>query len=367
MLIYLRQRKVYGGFGHWILANFGLSVGYMFISLRDRIPGFLSIIVGNCLIAYCIILIYEGIERFYERPRFNAWNYLILGSYILIQSLFTYFDPDINARVTISSLVVCTLIVHTGTRLFRVPIGELKETSSSAGYVFFVTAIFPFTRAVSALLASQPIDFFSDAINSWFSVVFIVSIVTWTFYFFFLNSARLELELETARAKLDLIARTDPLTNLYNRRHFDEHAELELQRAKRSGHSISFLLLDVDGFKSINDNNGHEVGDAVLLSLSEILRSELRPFDMVARYGGDEFIIMLMDTTRDQAYSVAERICNRVGQTPVLLESRTLNFTLSGGLTTVQPGDHDLRLLLKRGDIALYNAKQRGRNCVIVA
>jgi PleD family two-component response regulator len=141
---------------------------------------------------------------------------------------------------------------------------------------------------LASFLTAAPIKFFSDALNSWISVIFIISIVTWTFYFFFLNSARLELDLESARAELDLIARTDPLTNLYNRRHFDECAEFELQRVKRSGHTNSLLLLDIDGFKSINDENGHEVGDALLSSMSVVLRSELRPFDLIARYGGDE-------------------------------------------------------------------------------
>lgn len=220
---------------------------------------------------------------------------------------------------------------------------------------------------IGSIEMNSRMNFISDVLNSWFSVVFIISIVTWTFYFFFLNSARLELDLEAARAELDLISRTDPLTNLYNRRHFDEQAELELQRAKRSGFTNSILLLDIDGFKEINDVNGHDVGDAVLISLAAVLRSELRSFDLVARYGGDEFIIMLTDTNTDEAFSIAERIRKRVSLTPFVVGTRIFNITLSLGIATLGTLDADVRSLLKRGDDALYRAKEQGRNCVVTA
>ena len=367
MLVYLRERKVYGGFGRWVLANFGLGLAYTFLTLRDFIPGFVSVVLGNVILAYCVILIYEGIELFYARPAFSLTNYLILGVYSCLQIYFTYVVPDINMRVIFSSLVLFILNFRAGKRLLQGSIPELRGTSRAAGVVFIVTALFPLYRSGSALLEPEPILFFSDNINSWFSIVFIASIVSWTFFFFFLNSARLELELETARARLDLIARTDPLTRLYNRRHFDEHAELEFQRARRFGYTISFLMLDVDHFKTINDSHGHGSGDAVLLSLSEVIRLAIRPFDLVARLGGDEFIVMLMDTSPEQAYSIAERIRSLVAQTALGHNVEPYHVTLSVGMTTVQPGDGDLKRILKRTDEALYLAKQQGRNCVRVA
>jgi diguanylate cyclase (GGDEF)-like protein len=367
MLVYWKERKAYGGFGHWIWANFGLSLAYLFVSLQGFIPDFFSVFVGNCLIAYCIILIYEGIEKFYERPPFRPLNYFVFGVDVLLQFFFTYIDPNVNVRVALSSLAVFILLMLSGKRLFIVPIPQLSKTSRTAGYVFLTTAMFPLAHAISSIEMTSPIDIFSDMLHAWFAVAFTISIVIWTFYFFFLTSARLELDLETARAELELIARTDALTNLYNRRHFDEQAELEFQRAKRSGFTNSLLLLDVDEFKSINDINGHEVGDAVLITLAAVLRSELRSFDLIARYGGDEFIIMLPHTNQEQAFSIAERIRKRIGLTPFVVRSRIFNVTLSVGIATLQSNDPDLRLLLKRSDDALYRAKELGRNCVVVA
>lgn len=366
MLVYLRKRKSYGGFEKWVRANFGLGIGYLFVALRGFIPDFLSIILGNILVVYSAILVYEGVQRFYGRPTFSWLNYSFLGVYIPLQSYFTYLVPNINARVALSSLVMAVLVLHSGMKLFQYSIPELKETSQSAGYLFIFTALFPFIRGIFALLQPEPIDFFHDVLNSWFSVVFIVSIVAWTFFFFFLNSARLELDLETARVELDLLARTDPLTNLYNRRHFDEHAEIEFEHAKRHERSLSFLFVDIDNFKLINDTYGHIAGDKVLLSISATIQSLVRAYDLVARYGGDEFIIMLMDAGKKETCAIAERMRKAVEKIPVEIDSGSLHVCLSTGVATLDPGDMDLGMVLKRGDDALYQAKQQGRNRVVM-
>lgn len=364
MLAYMRERKTYTGFRHWVLANFGFCAGFLCVSLRGYIPELISVVLGNALIMYSVILIYEGIQRFYAQPPFNFWNYLVFVLYLLLQTYFTYSSPDINARVVLSSLVLCFFVLRAGSRLFQELPPKLAKISRMVGGMFFITAIFPFARAYFAFFQSEPIDFFSDRLNSWFSGIIVASILIWNFYFFFLNSARLELDHELVRRELGEIASTDPLTNLHNRRHFNEHAEMEFQRARRFGRDLSFLLIDADYFKSINDNHGHEAGDAVLVALSEILRSKVRTFDLVARLGGDEFVVMLTDADEQRAYAIAERIREKVEQTPVMFDSQPLNIYLSIGIATVRPDDEDLGTTLRRGDHALYLAKQSGRNRV---
>lgn len=366
MSIYWRERRTYEGFGRWVLANFVFGIGYIQISLRGILPDFFSIVLGNAATIYAEILIYEGIRLFYGRPAFSKWNSFVFVLYLVLHTYFTYLNPNINIRIAIISLTLFILIWRSGLSLINSPLLELRRTTRTAGIVFLLTALLPLARSFHALLQSQPIDLFADPMSSWFALFGLVSILIWTFYFFLINSARLEMDLEAARVELTQLAMTDPLTGLYNRRHFFERAEIEFQRATRQEHSISFLLMDVDGFKNINDNYGHDAGDEVMLYLSSILPAEIRVFDLVARFGGDEFIIMLVHVHQEQAYEIAERIRERVSQSPMTFESRTFNVQLSVGVASFDPKDDNLKTILKRADTALYLAKQHGRNRVRV-
>jgi diguanylate cyclase (GGDEF)-like protein len=367
MTIYWRERKTYGGFGRWVIADFAFGLGGLLITLRGILPDALSIVLGNVIVVYAEILIYEGVQRFYARPMFSRLNYLILGCYLLLQTYFTYLDSDINARTALVSLVLAILILRSGLSLLNCPFPQLKRTSQTAASIFLLTAIFPGIRLIYALRQTEPIDLFSDALGAWSSLAAVISLLLWTFYFFLLNSARLELDLETARRELEKLANTDALTGLYNRRHFFEHAEMEFQRAKRQECNVSFLLLDADYFKLINDTHGHDAGDLVMKALAAIFQQEIRAFDLVARFGGDEFVIMLVDVDQDRALAIAERIRGVVAATPIRFGSRTLNVQLSVGISSFDSKDPDLTTILKRADNALYHAKNEGRNCVRIA
>jgi diguanylate cyclase (GGDEF)-like protein len=366
MFIYWWERRTYGGFGRWVLANFVFGIGYCFITLRGIVPDLFSVILGNAFTIYAEILIYEGICLFYGRRAFSKWNSLVFVLYLVLHTYFTYLNPNINARITVISLALFVLIFRSGMTLINSPFLELRRTTNNAGIIFLLTSLLPLTRAIHTVIQPSPIDLFTDPLSSWFALLGLVSILVWTFYFFLVNSARLELDLETARHDLMQLAITDPLTGLYNRRHFFERAEIEFQRAIRHENIISFLLMDVDGFKAINDKYGHDAGDSVMLQLSSILPGEVRVFDLVARFGGDEFIIMLVNAREEQAYEIAERIRLIVAQTPIVFDSQTVNINLSLGIASFEAGDADLKMILKRADNALYYAKQHGRNRVHV-
>ncbi|NOT05193.1 MAG: GGDEF domain-containing protein [Anaerolineales bacterium] len=366
MSIYWRERRTYAGFGRWVLANFVFGAGYLFISLRGFIPDLLSIILGNAAIVYAEVLIYEGIRLFYGRPAFSKWNTLVFVLYLPLHIYFTYPNPNINARIVIVSVALFILIIRSGLTLVNNPHPELKRTTRNAGIIFLLTSILPLARTINALRETDPIVLFADLMSSWFTLLGLVSIMAWTFYFFLINSARLELDLEAARLELVKLATTDPLTGLYNRRHFFEHAEIEFQRAKRHEQSVSFLMMDVDGFKAINDRYGHDTGDAVLTHLASILPGEVRVFDLVARFGGDEFIVMLVNVYEEQSYEIAERIREIVAQTPFMFNSQKFNVYMSLGIASFAAGDEDLKTILKRADNALYCAKRNGKNLVCV-
>jgi diguanylate cyclase (GGDEF)-like protein len=168
-------------------------------------------------------------------------------------------------------------------------------------------------------------------------------------------------ELQLARLTVDEMARlanTDELTKLANRRRMAEAIGSELVRFARYGHAFSVILIDIDHFKIVNDRYGHAVGDQTLVALAARALEELRDVDMLGRWGGEEFIVIMLETGFEQALGKAGALCGRVAATP-LIGDHTL--TISCGVTSVIAGD-DTDSLLRRADLALYAAKRGGRN-----
>lgn len=173
-----------------------------------------------------------------------------------------------------------------------------------------------------------------------------------------------QMELEGKVAELDILATTDPLTGIANRRHFLRRAEEEHERSKRYGHSMVFMMLDIDHFKSINDRFGHDAGDEVLKSLASLLRQTLRATDIVGRLGGEEFGAILVEASLEDARATAERLRELVKNTAVPTVSGVVSCTVSIGLSVCRKGDCSIEGGMKRADSALYDAKQTGRDKV---
>lgn len=175
-----------------------------------------------------------------------------------------------------------------------------------------------------------------------------------------------KLILKTTREKIryETMALTDPLTKLYNRRIFVEVAEKELSRTSRLRDSFSIILLDIDNFKKINDTYGHDVGDMVLRTVAEVLKKNIRKMDMVARWGGEEFIVMLPNTNLESAVKVAEKLRKLIERAKIKLPSgEVINITVSAGVSSFK-GQRSLDEIIKEADIALYAAKNGGKNRV---
>lgn len=180
------------------------------------------------------------------------------------------------------------------------------------------------------------------------------------------------LENATNNERLKRVGLTDPLTRINNRRFFDQRLLEEIARAMRANEPISCLFLDIDHFKTINDENGHQQGDHVLREVARLIREQLRNCDVIARYGGEEFSVLLTNTPEQIASEVAERIRSRIDKTAFHLpESDTvLHVSVSIGISTLEglQGLEDAakmgRTLLENADHALYDAKSDGRNCV---
>ncbi|OYT98733.1 MAG: sensor domain-containing diguanylate cyclase [Burkholderiales bacterium PBB1] len=156
----------------------------------------------------------------------------------------------------------------------------------------------------------------------------------------------------------------DHLTGLANRRALFEACELELQRWRRTPRPLSLVLIDADHFKRINDEHGHAAGDAVLRHLAAGLSATFRAMDIVARLGGEEFVVLLPGCTEDAAATVAQRLCHSVSEQAVNVNSASLHYTVSIGVATMDASVDSVEAFIERADLAMYRAKASGRNRV---
>jgi diguanylate cyclase (GGDEF)-like protein len=172
---------------------------------------------------------------------------------------------------------------------------------------------------------------------------------------------------EARAAELERLAFTDPLTGLLNRRRLIELAERELARSRRYGRALSLLMLDIDRFKLVNDRLGHEAGDAALCQVARTCSAMLRAGDLLARWGGEEFVTVLPETDAAGARRLAERLRAAVDGQPARQGSRAIPMTVSIGIAELAGEDDGIATLVARADEALYAAKRAGRNLVLAA
>lgn len=176
-----------------------------------------------------------------------------------------------------------------------------------------------------------------------------------------------ERELKRALDDLTREAMTDPLTGLYNRRFFWDALGREVSVAKRSGAPFSVILLDIDGFKRVNDTWGHDAGDIVLKEIASLLEKAVRPSDIPARHGGEEFAILLPDTTSEVAAERAESIRTQLEDRDITYAAERIRITGSFGVAQYGPCNPDSASIMKAVDAAMYAAKAGGRNRVVVS
>lgn len=169
------------------------------------------------------------------------------------------------------------------------------------------------------------------------------------------------IELQEAMDKLQIMARRDPLTKLYNRRVLEEVIEHEIHRSFRSKRGLGVAIGDIDDFKKINDTYGHDCGDLVLVELAKVLRSNIRNSDVVGRWGGEEFLFILPETTLNGAMVVIERIRRAVSKMRIDCSGTEVTFTMSLGLS-YQTTDPQRETIVSEADKALYKAKADGKN-----
>lgn len=172
-------------------------------------------------------------------------------------------------------------------------------------------------------------------------------------------------QLGIVQEKLQYFASMDSLTSVFNRHQIFKILQTEIARAHRLNCKLSLILIDLDKFKTINDQYGHPTGDEVLRQVAKKMLVEMRQYDTIGRYGGEEFLIVLPGTNRTAAVVIAERVRSAIQELTIVYHQQKISISISAGVATLSPADSSMDLLIKRADKALYEAKDKGRNQVI--
>jgi diguanylate cyclase (GGDEF)-like protein len=329
--------------------------GTFLLAQRGSIPNFVSITAAHCFIFGSFIFLYRGILRFIGSRRTSSLPVAVSCVSLSILFYFSQVQNNIAPRIVALSLTVGLIRGLIALELFR-----QSPTSTSPRAMRLFAACMTFFAAVTvncgfmALLHGSPIKLLqSNAVGSATLLTGVMSSFVIGLFILYLSSSEL-----IARSADE--SQKDALSGAFNRRGIEVKLAAELKHIQRFKHKLSIALIDVDYFKSINDIQGHAAGDAALRDVAGTISTHLRGRDYLGRYGGDEFLLILPQTSCSIALVVTERLCQAVSS--LSLFGRNVPLTLSIGLTEAAAED-DAVSLIARADKALYQAKSAGRNC----
>lgn len=351
------------GLGRWAAALLVNAIGHLLIMLRGLIPDLLSIVVGNLMLSSVFVGMIAAVYQFQGRP--VRWA-LLLAPPLLVLVFVSVFIDNFPARVSFVGLViglqaVWALLAALSHRHATVGRGQwLLVAGLSLEAVVLggraLVAISTHSEATNILQSSalQTLTFLAT-----FSVVLISSVG-----FVFMSRDRAD---ENNR----VLAALDPLTGVANRRSLIAALDRDVARAQRMREPMALMMVDIDHFKDVNDRYGHPAGDRVLCSVVNVLRQRVRAQDLVGRYGGEEFMVLLPDTGLTGAEQLARELCKAVEESRCPADgvpgpgiAVTVSIGVFGG--RLESGD-SWDMLIAAADRALYQAKNNGRNRVEVA
>jgi diguanylate cyclase (GGDEF)-like protein len=347
----------FSGLGYIAVGFLFSAPGVLLIALRGSVSDFASIVLANTLILCAYLYFYLGILRFFSpqrRPSTTAILSAVLAVAITVPVIawFSIVQPALLPRLFIIALSTGYICVLIALELHHHSAGRLAYRLFSAFMLLY--AAIGLNRVAFATFGIPPLLLHHGNLQALGAAFNIILICALGIFFQLMIAGELTQAIEQR-------ARHDLLTGTLNRHGIELRLFGELDRARRNGHPLSALLIDIDRFKSINDTHGHAAGDQALRAVAQCIAGSLRSYDLLGRYGGDEFLLLLPETHSHHALEVAERIRALVNHAP-LPAALTHHPTISVGITETLPLD-TAATLLARADAALYDAKHAGRNC----
>lgn len=342
----------------WRIGTLLVAGGTILLAVQRALPLVFILPVATGFISTGVCLYWRAIRRFCGLPD-RAWLFLPVGVVMVLIYIFAGPMPNLNARIVISCslwIVIGVLAANT-LRRYRVAGAVSHHVLAWVLYAMALFMLFRIGYFLTHTGVTQSIVDTENWMNAITPVVAAVLPVIGTTAFLLMCSERIRLQWEMAAA-------TDYLTTLPNRRTIVDTGEARFGAARRTGKGFAVAMIDIDHFKRINDQFGHETGDRALKHVANILAQQCRGPHMVGRHGGEEFVALLEVVHADEAQTAAERLRSAVESTPMPLQNAPLNMTISLGVGLIRADDRSLENVIHRADQALYVAKANGRNRV---
>lgn len=350
----------YRGVSHWAVGNVLTAAGYILLLLRDVAPSILSIVVANALVVLALYVTLLGTAHFVERPhRFLVTRYA-LGIALIVFVFFTFGIDRLDARVLIVSIASVFIACQITYLIFAAATRSVRYTYWFGGILTGLYASFWLIQVVAFIAVAPARNFIASSQEQ--SLTFIAQATFLPFW----SAAAVAMIVQRLTAELELTATIDYLTRTLNRRGGEARIREEVARSKRTSKPFSILLFDVDHFKHINDRHGHPAGDAALQFVAGIIRETVRVEDAICRWGGDEFLVVLVGASAATARQVGERLRAAVETRDFLVDAVHINTTLSIGIAehcAAAPAEETISC----ADAAMYRAKHAGGDRVVVA
>jgi diguanylate cyclase (GGDEF)-like protein len=346
--------------GSWGVAMLVLAAGQLGLALRGVIPDLISIAFANTTVVCALVLALGSLRLTRSGVRGDPFGWSLALLLFVLLVIFSELTPNYRVRVVLISAALGVLFVRSALELRRDVPAECRSSYRFTEFVMWAVAAMTLARAASTIVERSADLMVPGVLRS----------STFLLYTGFTTAATLGVMwIEIQHLELDLLrsSRIDALTGVLNRGSFLEEFGREVSRSEREGIAFSLAIFDLDLFKRLNDRYGHPVGDRALISVVETMRATIRRHDLLGRYGGEEFALLMPNTGKETAIRVAERIRGEIELGGFRIGGERVGLTVSGGVATFPLDGFDWDSLLITADNALYAAKDAGRNRIVAA
>ncbi|MGH8179170.1 MAG: diguanylate cyclase [Steroidobacter sp.] len=344
---------------HWAVWAALSSITWLTLSATLQSPPMLGVLTG----VLGVMALQRGICLFIGRPPRDRLYFALMA--VILAAYWLTLDPATRHLQTAVNfgvlgwlyLDIARDVYAHARRELRLRWPALLALPVSLGCLAYLLRAFRALLDPESVSAEMAAD---SALNVRSALIFVTLVITWHSTLIALVVARLVTELRR-------LSRHDALTSLLNRRAMEEALDSQVQRSRRSDEPFVVMMLDLDHFKRINDQHGHAVGDLALKHVSQLLSHAMREVDTLARFGGEEFVVLMPGATLSHAEPVAERLRELLAASPLLHGATHAPLSVSIGIAQWCGGEDDASRLLSRADAALFQAKVQGRNRVVTA